>query len=73
MKKFKDLQKELRKAGLDRPYLAKLLGVSVASLNDKFSGRSPWRLKECYAILELLDANSAMLNYYFSKRDVYAA
>ena len=67
---YKDLKKALAERDLDRPYLAELLKMSVSTLNAKLQGIIPWRLAECYRILEIMHEPYCMLTYYFPLADV---
>ena len=67
---YKDLKKAFAERDLDRPYLAELLKMSVATLNAKLQGIIPWRLAECYKVLELMKEPPCMLTYYFPVADV---
>ena len=38
-------------------YLAAYVGISPAVLSKKLNGRTPWRLDECYAVLDALEVD----------------
>ena len=51
-------------------YLAAWVGISPAVLSKKLNGRTPWRLDECYAVLDALEVDRLELVRYFPPENV---
>lgn len=52
------LEVYIRDSGLKKSYLADRLQVSRQSFCNKLSGKTPFTLKECTELIEILDINS---------------
>ena len=53
---------------MDITYLAKKLGLSSpASISQRMSGQTPWRVNEMYAVLDLCKIPHDQLHIYFPK------
>lgn len=64
---FPELQAALKAAGIDLPYLAEQLGVTLRCVQLRFGNirHSTWRLEEQYQILRMLGEDESRLSYYF--------
>ena len=69
-RKFTALRKELDDKGLDRPYFAELLGVSLSTLNKKLQGFTPWNMEEAYKALKLIGKSPLTIGIYFPEEDI---
>ena len=63
----------LRKAILTSEYtqtdIADMMGVTLQAFNDWLSGRHPFRLRDCYKILDILKLDPNTLPFYFPPED----
>ena len=53
--------------GLREEDAARHLGLSRASVSQRFAGRTAWRLNEIYALLDLLDISPEEMHLYFPR------
>ena len=63
---YKRMAEKKMKSG----YLAAYVGISPAVLSKKLNGITPWRLDECYAVLDALGVDRRELQKYFPAADV---
>jgi len=64
---FIELRTEMMRRGFDRAYVARKLNMSVESLGNRFTmpHKSPWRLDECYKLIQLLGEDPSNLYRLF--------
>jgi hypothetical protein len=66
-KLYSKLRHALDDADIDRPYIAKTLGVSNSYVGCRFVGRYPWTVEDAYKILDLLGEPAEKMTEYFPK------
>ena len=64
------IYKRMREKKIKASYLAAYVGISPAVLSKKLNGRTPWRLDECYAVLDALEVDRRELVRYFPPENV---
>ena len=64
------IYKRMREKKIKASYLAAYVGISPAVLSKKLNGRTPWRLDECYAVMDALEVDRRELQKYFPAADV---
>lgn len=57
---FDKLRGKMTEARFSQEKMAKLLGITVQSLNAKINGRSPFTLEEVVRITDILDLKNPM-------------
>lgn len=64
---YNNLRKELKYRDIDRPTLAIHLGMSLSTLDNRFSKKKEhaWRLDEIYKILDILKIEHHRLHEFF--------
>lgn len=55
MKEYRKLKAKMYEYGITQEKLAKMIGISHSSLNEKLNGKRDWKLSECKKIMEILD------------------
>ena len=67
MKRFRALAGRMAELGIDRPYLAKKLNISLPSVDRRFAGKQPWKLDEMYRTLDIIQKPEKALHYFFPR------
>lgn len=61
------LRRMMAASDIDAEYLARKLLLSKWSLSKRMMGRYPWRIDECYQIMDLLAIPYDQMHLYFPK------
>ena len=61
--RYARIYKRMKEKKIKAAYLAAYVGISPAVLSKKLNGRTPWRLDECYAVLDALEIDRRELGY----------
>ena len=65
---YSKLKGLLRERCIDAEYLARKIGLSTAaSVYYRLSGKTPWRVNEMYAVLDMCKIPHDQLHIYFPK------
>ena len=68
MAAYSKLRGLLHERDITTEHLAKKLGLrTAASISQRMSGRTPWRMDEMYTILDLCGISHDQLHIYFPK------
>lgn len=67
---FKRLKVELGISGIDRKYLAKVLGRSESYVQFRLGGDSPWSINDVYTICDVLQIPYELIPEYFPKNGI---
>lgn len=62
------LSSKIRESGFRKEYIAQKLGMSLNSLNNKISGRTPFMIDEAYELKKLLNIESDDVELFFLHR-----
>lgn len=68
--RYARIYKRMKEKKIKAAYLAAYVGISPAVLSKKLNGRTPWRLDECYAVLDALEIDRRELVRYFPPENV---
>ena len=68
--RYARIYKRMAEKKMKSGYLAAYVGISPAVLSKKLNGRTPWRLDECYAVLDALGVDRRELVRYFPPENV---
>lgn len=68
--RFYRIYKRMKEKKVKAGYLAAFVGISPAVLSKKLNGRAPWRLDECYLVLDALGVDRRELVRYFPPEQV---
>ncbi len=71
-RKYSFLAGRLRQLNMDQRDVGERLGICSAAVSQRFRGRTPWTLWECYEVLDLIGAQPEELTEYFPKDGVRA-
>jgi len=68
MAAYSKLRGLLAERDINTEHLAKLIGLrTAASISQRMSGKTPWRMDEMYTILDLCGIPHDQLHIYFPK------
>lgn len=73
---FLKLRGRMKELGMEQEYLAKKLGICIASLSRRLNGHKQWLMSEMYAAMDILLLPHESLHEYFpkgGKSQTYAA
>lgn len=62
------LAEKIRASGYRKEHIAKQLGMSLNSLNNKISGRTPFMVDEAYGLKKILNIDSEDIELFFLSR-----
>lgn len=62
---YRYLAGRLHQLGIRQLDLARVLGMSPASVSHRFCGRVPWSIEEMYQLLDICRAQPEELHIYF--------
>lgn len=65
-----ELRAEMMRRGYDGNRLSNAIGITPVTLSSRLCGKSPWSIKEMYAILDLLNLDYDQMHKYFPKNGV---
>lgn len=68
--RYFNLRNKMKQCGIKVNDLAAALDLSPTVMSKKLNGRTPWRLDECYKVLDLLKVPREKMNNYFPAADV---
>ena len=64
------IYKRMKEKKLKASFVASIVGISPAAFSKKLNGRTPWRLDECYLVLDALGVDRRELVRYFPPENV---
>lgn len=70
---YKQLHKALRARRITQLQISDELGICPMAVSHRFTGRTPWRLNEMYAVIDLIREPYDKLHEYFPKDGKAAA
>lgn len=68
--KYRRIYKRKGEMKVSGKYIADYVGISPAVLSKKMNGKTPWRLEECYLVLDALGIDRSEIYKYFPPEDM---
>lgn len=72
-RRFQKLRRALKESDIDESYLARRLLLSESTVSFRMTAKYPWKIDECYQIMDMLKLPHSELSEYFPKDGIAAS
>lgn len=70
MRKYASLRAKMQKLNMDQEYIGRQMNMNVMSVSNRFTGKTPWKLDEMYAVLDIIGEPDEKLSEYFPRNGI---
>lgn len=70
MRKYASLRAKMQKLNMDQEYLGRQMNMNAMSISNRFTGKTPWKMDEMYAVLDIIGEPDEKLSEYFPRNGI---
>lgn len=70
MRKYASLRAKMQKLNMDQEYIGRQMHMNVMSISNRFTGKTPWKMDEMYAVLDIIGEPDEKLSEYFPRNGI---
>lgn len=70
MRKYASLRAKMQKLNMDQEYIARQMHMNVMSISNRFTGKTPWKMDEMYAVLDIIGEPDEKLSEFFPRNGI---